>query len=406
MLLTATPAAAATTPSVNLKVLVIDRADPNPAAPVYDTTTEGVIAELAREGVPYDVVTLAQANAMTTASLEDVANHRARYQGVVMADPFELAPAALAVIKDVETRYGLRQVNTDAFPNPDAEGLAPVAQATTLDGNTISVTAAGKADAFGYLAGSLTADDNDPALSESQVYLTNAATPAKAGTTFTSLLHVKVGTATGSLASVYTDGGREQLTLTAAGSDSQQWLRVLAPGIVDWVTRGVSLGFHRNYFSVQVDDIFLPDARWSATGHCTPGDGCTDPTVTTPDIRMTPADVDYLNAFTTSTGFPFALAFNGSGSDVAAAAAGGTDPLTVAVHGTRDSLPLPVDQPHVHAHLPGVHPGRAHRGGADVAVRDAGRPDHRRRRVRGPGARDRRHLGRHLPLPLAGADRR
>jgi Fibronectin type III domain len=330
--LAAAPAAAAVTtpaPSVNLKVLVIDRADPTPSATVYDTTTEGVIAELGREGVPYDVVSVAQANAFTTASLEDVPNHRARYQGVIMADPFEISSAAYTVIKDVETRYGLRQVNTDAYPGVgNTVGLTPVAAATTLDGNTISVTPAGKADAFGYLAGSLVADDNAPALAESQVYFTQPATPAQAGTTFTSLLDVKVGTATGTFASVYTEGGREQLTLTAAGSDDQQWLRLLSPGIVSWVTRGVNLGFHRNYFTVQVDDVFLPDARWSATGKCTPGDGCVG-NVTTRDIRMTPADVTFLNGFTTSTGFPLDLAFNGSGSDLIVAA-NGSDPLMTA----------------------------------------------------------------------------
>ena len=69
------------------------------------------------------------------------------------------------------------------------------------------------------------------------------------------------------------------------------WLKSLEPGIISWVTRGINLGFHRNYFGLQVDDVFLPDSRWSATGHCTPGDGCVDPTVSTTDIRMTPADV-------------------------------------------------------------------------------------------------------------------
>jgi Fibronectin type III domain len=331
--LAAAPAAsAATTPSVNLKVLVIDRADT--AAGVYDTTTEGVLAELAREGVPYDVVTVPQANAFTTASLEDVANHRARYQGVVLADPFELDPGALAILKDVETRYGLRQVNTDAFPNADAEGLTPVAQATTLDGNTIAVTAAGSADAFGYLAGSFKADDNDSALAESQVYLTGAATPAKPGTAFTSLLDVTVGTAKGSLASVYADGGREQLTLTAAGSDDQQWLRVLAPGIVNWVTRGVNLGYHRNYFGIHIDDVFLPDSRWSSTGHCTPGDGCVDPPapaapITTTPIRMTPDDVTRLVTWTKAHDFAVDLAFNGSGS-VQETTANGSDALLAA----------------------------------------------------------------------------
>ena len=43
------------------------------------------------------------------------------------------------------------------------------------------------------------------------------------------------------------------------------------------MTRGIHLGYQRNYFAVHVDDVFLPDSRWSATGHCTPGDGCADP---------------------------------------------------------------------------------------------------------------------------------
>jgi hypothetical protein len=343
-LVAAPRASAATTPSVNLKLLVIDRA--NASTGVFDTTTRGVEAELTREGVPFDVVTPAQANAFTTASLEDAANHRALYQGVIMADPFEIDSTAMNIIKDVETRYGLRHVNTDAFPNPDAEGLAPVAAATTLDGNLISVTAAGKADVFGYLAGSVTADDNDKSLAEAQVYVTHAAAPAKAGTTFTSLLDIKVGTATGSLASVYTDGGREQLTLTAAGSDDQMWLRALTPGVISWVTRGINLGFHRSYFGLQVDDVFLPDSRYSATGHCTPGDGCVDPTVTTTDIRMTDNrsntdvqklvngtknEVQRLVDWTKAHGFAVDLAFNGAGS-VQAAGTGrnGTDALLTA----------------------------------------------------------------------------
>jgi hypothetical protein len=326
-LVAAPPAAAAPTPSVNLKVLVIDRA--NASTGVFDTTTEGVIAELGREGVPYDVLTVAQANAITTAQLEDATNNRALYQGVVMADPFEIDFAAMNVIKDVETRYGLRHVNTNAYPNADAEGLAAVAAPTTLDGNVISVTPAGKADAFGYLSGPIKADDNDLSLAEAQVYVTTAATPAKAGTTFTSLLDVQVGTATGSLASVYTDGGREQLTLTAAGSDDQQWLRALTPGIVNWVTRGINLGYHRNYLGVHVDDVFLPDSRWSATGKCTPGDGCVDPTVTTPDIRMTPADVTRFVDWTKAHGFAMDLAFNGSGS-VQESSSNGSDALLAA----------------------------------------------------------------------------
>ena len=82
------------------------------------------------------------------------------------------------------------------------------------------------------------------------------------------------------------------------------------------MTRGVHLGYQRNYFAVQVDDVFLPDSRWSATGHCTPGDGCADPTLTTPDIRMTPTDVANLVAWQNANGFKLDMVFNGGGSDL------------------------------------------------------------------------------------------
>jgi hypothetical protein len=38
------------------------------------------------------------------------------------------------------------------------------------------------------------------------------------------------------------------------------------------MTRGIHLGFDRNYFSAHIDDVFLADLRWSKDGDCTPGD--------------------------------------------------------------------------------------------------------------------------------------
>ena len=35
--------------------------------------------------------------------------------------------------------------------------------------------------------------------------------------------------------------------------------------MLNWVTRGYFLGTQRNYFEIHVDDIFLPDDRWSTT---------------------------------------------------------------------------------------------------------------------------------------------
>ena len=99
------------------------------------------------------------------------------------------------------------------------------------------------------------------------------------------------------------------------------------------MTRGVHLGYQRNYFSVQIDDVFLPDSRWSATLHCTPGDDCAENPEST-DIRMTPEDVAKLVAWQTTNGFAFDMAFNGGGSDDWKANHAGTDALTDALTAT------------------------------------------------------------------------
>jgi hypothetical protein len=48
-----------------------------------------------------------------------------------------------------------------------------------------------------------------------------------------------------------------------------QW-RLLRPGLIRWVTKGVHLGYNRNYLSNHVDDIFLADDLWSVEHKCTP----------------------------------------------------------------------------------------------------------------------------------------
>lgn len=133
------------------------------------------------------------------------------------------------------------------------------------------------------------------------------------------------------LAGTYrTADGREELFLTFAFNAAQQQFRLLAPGIVDWATRGVHLGYRRNYLSVHVDDVLLGDRRWSVTGDCTPGEDCTG-VQETAEIRMTPADVAYAARWQAATGFTLDLVFNGSGGVEAARAAGGRDELTEAL---------------------------------------------------------------------------
>ena len=62
------------------------------------------------------------------------------------------------------------------------------------------------------------------------------------------------------------NGTREELVSTISMNQSQSQFQVLAHGIITWMTKGVHLGYDRNYFTVQVDDVFLPDSRWSTTG--------------------------------------------------------------------------------------------------------------------------------------------
>ena len=101
------------------------------------------------------------------------------------------------------------------------------------------------------------------------------------------------------------------------------------------MTRGVHLGYQRSYFAVQVDDVLLPDSRWSTTGRCTPGDDCPAGVPATGDIRMVPADVSALRAWQNDRAFPLDLAFNAGGS---VDAGGARDPLTASLLSQRNSF--------------------------------------------------------------------
>ena len=70
----------------------------------------------------------------------------------------------------------------------------------------------------------------------------------------------------------YDHQGRQQLGIGFGVRHFQTQFHYLAHGIVTWVTRGVNLGNWRNYLDIAYDDMFLGDAQWSMTGHCTPGD--------------------------------------------------------------------------------------------------------------------------------------
>ncbi|MGW4778627.1 hypothetical protein ACWEPA_18435 [Streptomyces filamentosus] len=317
-------AAAAPAPRIDLTVLVVDDGG---------SAVEAITAELKGSGVPYRVVDLDDPNrpVLDAAFLSDTVDGRprAKYQGVVLPHETAFGPdsAEHTALQAYERTFGVPQVDAYTWSHPGV-GLDYTTDggwSGVLDGTTAGVTAAGRAGPFGYLAGSLTFEDNDPAISESYGY---AGRP-RAG--FTSYVDVPVGGGgRASLVGEYTADGRRELVVTFAYNQYQRQFRALARGIVEWLTQGVHLGRSRNYLSVHVDDVFAPDARWDAVRNCTPGDlDCAggDGEAENP-IRMTAADATYAAAWQKASGFTLDMVYNGGQGEQWKTEHGGADPLT------------------------------------------------------------------------------
>jgi hypothetical protein len=328
-LLVASPALAAEPRQrVDLRVLVLDD---------NSTGIDMLRAQLDREGVPHDTVELGDSGrpAITPAFLADSVSgvRRAKFQGVIVPNESAVTGAEATALADFEREFKIRQIDAYTWANPNAG--QDLAWSGVLDGAAMSVTDAGKAAGFGYLAGTVRIDDRDPAVIESYGYL---GTPAP-GKTFTPLVTATPPGAagpSGSLMGVYTHDGREELVVTLAANRYQTHAMELGHGLITWLTKGIHLGITRNFFSVHIDDVFLPDDRWDTVHNCTVGDDCNparDPGVTPYNtaIRMTPADVQALLAWQQAKGLKLDAVFNGGGS----VEAGAGDPLTTAMVGNK-----------------------------------------------------------------------
>ncbi|WP_052424491.1 hypothetical protein [Streptomyces fulvoviolaceus] len=318
-------ASAAEEPRIDLKVLVVDNGD----SPV-----DAITAQLESTGIPYTTIDLTDANrpTITDAFLSDTVNGtpRAKYQGVVLPNeaPFGSGSAEQTALESYETTYGIPQVDayTWAHPGVGLDYTSEGGWAGTLDGRAAAVTDVGKAGYFGYLDGAFTFEDNDASVQESYGFV------AKPRTGFTSYVDIPVpaGTGNGSLVGEYAHDGRRELVVTFAYNQYQQQFRVLARGIVEWLTQGVHLGQSRNYFAVHVDDVFAPDSRWDTERNCTPGDfDCVggDGEGTTP-IRMTAADAQYAAQWQQEHGFTLDMVYNAGSGEEWKSENGGTDELT------------------------------------------------------------------------------
>ncbi|MFE5731537.1 hypothetical protein ACFQ7A_11635 [Streptomyces sp. NPDC056528] len=312
-------------PRIDLRVLVVT--DGGPA-------TEAIAAELDAAGTPYTKVDLNRADrpVIDAGYLADTtgSRKRAKFQAVVLPNdnPFPAGSAEMSALANYERAFDVPQVDAYTYARPEV-GLQYAVlggYAGSLDGVRAQTTAAGLSGPFGYLEGAVPFEDNSPSVGESYAYLSTQA----AGADFTSYVDAAIPGTTkrGSLVGEYRHDGRRELVVTFVYNQYQQQFRLLARGIVEWMTGGTHLGASRNYFAVHVDDVFAADDRWNSTLNCTPGDvDCTDPNAVPDPIRMTAADVDHAASWQSARGFTLDMAYNAAGTVDFRTDNNGADPL-------------------------------------------------------------------------------
>ncbi len=173
-------------------------------------------------------------------------------------------------VRAFEAKFGVREVDAYNWANP-AVGLNYAGISGDINGTVATVTAAGRADGFGYLNGSV------PFSAGSWSYIAEplAAASLPAGASYTTLVGAPLpNNVTGSLIGVYANAGVEQMIITAAFNFYLPQFKYVAHGIVTWATRGVHFGYNRNNLTFHVDDAFSSVAIWDSTLNCTPGEDC------------------------------------------------------------------------------------------------------------------------------------
>ncbi|MFI9274476.1 putative Ig domain-containing protein [Kitasatospora sp. NPDC052896] len=306
---TVLPAAAATPPQLDLKVLLV-------GGGTGDATTTAWQSALDTEGVPYTLVNGSGSVGSETLTLPALSSGtHGYYNGVVFADsPVFFATGQLSALDSYESSFGIRQLDGYSYPSSSL-GL------TAASSGAVSGTAQLTTAALAQLP-----ELKGPVPFESGSYGYPAT--ANSGAPVTPWLQNSAGQL---LASVYqhpsTDAqaGVSELSLNFNYSSTMlPWL-LLAPGLVNWVTQNTHLGLYRNYFGQDVDDFFISDNEWSRQYQCTPG--ATDPNDVLcppgvggnaadgpPDQQMSAADVDYVVNWEKQTGVKLEFAFNAIGA--------------------------------------------------------------------------------------------
>lgn len=301
---------------IDLRVLVLS---------ARDVGTEMMKSGLREAGVPFTEVELEREDrpAITDAFLSERSSfvHRAKFQAIVAPNeaPAQLRPEERAALAHFQQEFGIRRVDGYVYPSPVVQLSTPdqAGYSGVLDGMAARLTPEAVGGSFGYLVGSVSFDDVDPAVPESYGYLAHPiAADAARARSFTPLLEALIpGTGSfGTLIGVLNDAGREEMVIACAMNALQLHQQALFPGILNWLTRGVHLGSERNYLTVHIDDLLLSNARWVPEHRCTRGNDC-PVGVSAPDIALTIEDVDFMTAWQAEHGFGLSMVFNGGGYD-------------------------------------------------------------------------------------------
>jgi hypothetical protein len=335
------PVVLAATPN---HVLPAQRLDAKVLLLSADGTEPGFAAwkfELAREGVPYDAVQSydtagTKTSTLTDAQLADYGANHAKYDAVILASGdlghqvtntgattsfvSALTDGEWAALAKFERTFSIRQLSDYTAPSP-AHGLNAVAGGASQDGLVGTLTAAGKA-AFPELKGPVPIPNDDPSTTSSEAfgYLGTPVDPAN----WQTLLSAPGGAA---YLGIFThpDDGREEMVMTVAGNENQSHAQLLRHGMLNWVTRGVFLGYQRNYLELQVDDLFLGDDGWVPATHAT----SSDPAAAS---RMNATDVAHAVDWSKAHGIRIDFAYNGGGSELWKTDNNATtDPLVTAI---------------------------------------------------------------------------
>jgi hypothetical protein len=302
----AVSAAAATPPTVDLKVLLIGDGASDPTTAAWESA-------LSNEGVPYTEAdaTGATATAGTTTAAGSwtitlpalSSGTTGLFNGVVIADsPVDFAAGQLTALDTYESTFGVNQLDGYMFPDP-ALGATDVTSGA-LDGTTGTLTTAGLAT-FPALAGPI------PFATGTFGYGATVTT----GAPYTTLITNAGGNSLGGIfqhPSTDAQANVAELSLYFDYNANQlQWL-LLAPGLINWVTQGAHLGEYRNYAEMDIDDTFTPDDAWDATTHEIDYNDADS-------LRMTPEDVITSAEWSQANAFRLDQLFN-YGSTVAAQA--------------------------------------------------------------------------------------